>query len=90
MLIKLFSNSSLAAPRKTPVHNKLSGDVVECVESEKLCKPSVYTTEIQPHLLLDGISPPGLVPSQSAIIKCIQEECKMTEKKVSQLPTELL
>lgn len=84
------SNSSLTAPRKTPVRNKFTADVIEYVESEKLCKPSVYTTEIQQGLLLDGISPPGLVPSQSAIKKCIREDCKMTKKKISQIPTESL
>ena len=84
------SNSSLAAPRKPSVRNKLTGDVVEYVESEKLCKPSVYTSEIQRRLLLDGISPAGHVPSQSAIKKCIREDCKMTKKKVCQVPTESL
>ena len=84
------SNSSLAAPRHTPVRNKFTGDVIEYVESEKLCKPSVYTIEIQQRLLLDGISPPGYVPSQSGIKKCLREDCKMTKKKVSQVPTESL
>ena len=60
------SNLSLAAPQKPSVRNKFTGDVVEYVESEKLCIPSVYTSEIQQRLLLDGISPPGHVPSQSA------------------------
>ena len=40
------SNSSLPAPRKTPVRNIFTADVVEYVESEKLSKPSVHTTEI--------------------------------------------
>ena len=61
------SNSSLPAPRKTPVRNIFTADVVEYVESEKLCKPSVYTTEIQQRLLFDGIFPPGQLPSQSGI-----------------------
>ena len=34
------SNSSLVGPRKTPVRNKMLADVVEYVESEKLCKPN--------------------------------------------------
>ena len=61
------SNSSLAAPRNRPVRNKFTRDVIEYVECEKLCKPSVYASEIQQRLLLDGISPPGYVPSQSGI-----------------------
>ena len=64
------SNSSLPAPRKTPVRNIFTADVVEYVESEKLCKPSVYTTEIQQRLLFDGISTSGQLPSQSGIKKC--------------------
>ena len=55
-----------------------------------MCKPSVYASEIQQRLLLDGISPPGYVPSQSGIKNCLQEDCKMTKKKVSQVPRELL
>jgi len=56
-------NTSLPGPRKTPVRNKVTADVVEYVESEKLCKPSIYTTEIQQRLLFDGVSPPGHLPS---------------------------
>ena len=84
------SNSSLPAPRKTPVRNIFTADVVEYVESEKLSKPSVYTTEIQQRLLFDGISPPGQLPSESGIKKCIREDCKMTKKKISPVPTESL
>ena len=84
------NNSSLAAPRTTPVRNKMSADVVEYLESEKLCKPSMYTSELQQHLLLDGVSPPGQLPSTSAIKKCIREDCRMTKKKVSQVPKESL
>ena len=50
----------------------------------------MYTSEIQQHLLLDGISPPCNLPSQCAIKKCILEDCKMTKKKVSQVPQESL
>ena len=47
----------------------MSADVVEYVESEKLCQPSMYTSELQQRLLLDGISPLGHMPSRSAIKK---------------------
>ena len=63
------SNLSVTGPRKTPVRNKMSADVVEYVESEKLCQPSMYTSELQQRLLLDGISPLGHMPSRSAIKK---------------------
>ena len=68
----------------------MSADVVEYLESEKLCKPSMYTSELQQRLLLDGVSPPGQLPSPSAIKKCIREDCRMTKKKVSQVPKESL
>ena len=84
------NNSSLAAPRTTPVRNKMSADVVEYLESEKLCKPSMYTSELQQRLLLVGVSPPGQLTSPSAIKKCIREDCRMTKKKVSQVPKESL
>ena len=51
------------------VRNIFTADVVEYVESERLCKPSAYTTEIQRRILFDGISPPGQLPSQSGIKK---------------------
>ena len=84
------TNSSMAVPRKTPVRSKMSADAVEYLESEKLCKPTIYTSELQQRLLSHGISPPGHLPSQSAIKKCIREDCKMTKKKVSQVPEESL
>ena len=56
-------------PRKTLVRNIFTADVVEYVESERLCKPSAYTTEIQRRILFDGISTPGHLPSQSGIKK---------------------
>ena len=48
------------------------------------------TSEIQQRLLLDGISLPGYLPLQSGIKKCLREDCKVTKKKVSQVPIELL
>ena len=59
-------NSSLAAPRKPPARSTITEDVAEYIESEKLCKPSMYTSELQQRLLFDGISPPDNVPSQLA------------------------
>ena len=47
-----------------------------------------YTTEIQQCLLFDRISLPAQLPSQSGIKKCIREDCKMTKKKISAVPTE--
>ena len=77
----------LPPTRKLATRNVVTQDIVE---SEKLCKPSTYTSELQQHLLLDGVSPPHLLPSQSAIEKCVREDCFMTKKKLSQLPAESL
>ena len=53
---------------KLATRNVVTQDVVDYIESEKLCKPStyLYTSELQQRLLLDGVSPPHLLPSQSA------------------------
>ena len=82
------NNSSLVGPRKAPVRNKMSADVVEDVEL--LFRTSMYTSELQQRLLLYGVSPPAHLPSQSAIKKCIREDCRMTKIKVSQIPKESL
>lgn len=50
----------------------------------------MYTSELQQRLLLYGISPPGHLPSRSGIKKCIREDCRMTRKKISQVPKESL
>ena len=84
------NNTSLPPTRKLATRNVVSQDVVDYIESEKLCKPSTYTSELQQRLLLDGVSPPHLLPSQSAIKKCVREDCFMTKKKLRQLPTESL
>ena len=63
------NNTSLPPTRKLATRNVVTQDVVDYIESEKLCKPSTYTSELQQRLLLDGVSPPHLLPSQSAIKK---------------------
>lgn len=75
------NNTSLPQPHKAPEREKLTVDVVDYMESEKICKPSAYTREIQRRLLLDGVSPPQYLPSQSAIKKSLREDCFMTKKK---------
>ena len=63
------NNTSLLPTRKLASRNVVTQDVVDYIESEKLCKPSTYTSELQQRLLLDGVSPLHLLPSQSAIKK---------------------
>lgn len=50
----------------------------------------MYTSELQQRLSLHGISSSGHLPSQSGIKKCIREDCRMTRKKISQVPKESL
>ena len=82
------NNTSLPPMRKLATRNVVTQDVVDYIESEKLCKPSTYTSELQQRLLLDGVSPLHLLPSQSAMKKIVREDCFMTKKKLRQLPTE--
>ncbi|KAL9962205.1 hypothetical protein ACROYT_G031287 [Oculina patagonica] len=91
-VVRLYEdcNTSLARQRRTPARNKVTPYVAEYIESEKLCRPSTYTSEIQQRLLLDGVSPPGHLPSLSAIKKCVRDDCRMTKKKISQVPAESL
>ena len=84
------NNTSLPPTKTTPARNVFTQDVVDYIESEKLCKPSIYTSEIQQRLLLDGVVPPHHLPSQSGIKKCVRDDCHMTKKKITQVATESL
>ena len=81
-----LNNSSMPKMRETQPRSKLGRDVVEYLENEKLCKPSVTSAELQQRLLLDGIVHPVDLPSKSAISKCMREELVMTKKKIQQVP----
>ena len=41
------NNSSIPKMRETKPRSKLGGDVVEYLENEKLCKPSITSAELQ-------------------------------------------
>ena len=87
-LIPESCEKALSELRKNPVRQKLTADVVEYMESEKLCKPSIYTREIQQRLLLDGVSTAQTLPSEAGLKKSLREDCGMTKKKISQVPIE--
>ncbi|XP_031557587.1 paired box protein Pax-8-like [Actinia tenebrosa] len=78
-------NTSLPQSRRCPPREIVIPEVAEYVEVEKLCQPSIYTSEIKHRLLLDGVSLPGNLPSDSAIRKCVREDCMMTRKKITQV-----
>jgi len=61
----------------------MNPEVISCIETEKLVKPSVYVRELQDHLLLDGVLHPLDLPSNSAISKCIREDLYMTKKNTA-------
>lgn len=66
----------------------MTPEVISCIETEKLMKPSVYVRELQDRLLLDGVVHPLDLLSKSAISKCIRENLFMTKKKIQQIPSE--
>ena len=83
-----LNNSPMSKMREKQPRSKLGRNVVEYLENEKLCKPSVTSAELQQRLLLDGIVHPVDLPSKSAISKCMREDLVMTKKKIQQVPLE--
>ena len=67
---------------------KIDENVVEHIEVQKLTKASIYSSEIQQRLLLDGVVHPANLPSVSQINKVIREDLVMTRKKLSTIPLE--
>ena len=49
------TGSSLQHPRDPPERRIMNAEVISCIETEKLMKPSVYVRELQDRLLLDGV-----------------------------------
>ena len=82
------NNSSLARRKAAPPRSKIVGDVIQYLENEKLCKPSITKSELWQRLLLDGIVHPVDLPSKSAITKCMREDLCMTKKTIQQVPLE--
>ena len=66
----------------------LTQNVVDYLEVEKLMKPSIYSSELQNRLLLDGVCLPNQFPSQSTVNRCFRTELGMTKKVISQVPLE--
>ena len=82
------TGSSLQHPRDPPERRIMNAEVISCIETEKLMKPSVYVRELQDRLLLDGVVHPLDLPSKSAISKSIREDLYMTKKKIQQIPSQ--
>lgn len=82
------TNSSIYPDRSSYPRRKVTQNVVDFIEIEKLIKPSIYASELQQGLVLDGIVIPEEVPSKSAIYKCIRSDLLMSYKKVKVTPLE--
>lgn len=82
------TGSSLQHPRDPPERRIMNAEVISCIETEKLMKPSVYVRELQDRLLLDGVVHLLDLPSKSAISESIREDLYMTKKKIQQIPSE--
>lgn len=82
------TGSSLRHLRDPPERRIMNPEVISCIETEKLMKPSVYVRELQDRLLLDGVVHPLDLPLKSARSKCIRKDLFMTKKKIQQIPAE--
>lgn len=82
------TNSAVPTPKETPRRHKITDIVSEYVEIEKICKPSIYTSELRERLVLDGIVHPADVPSCSAIKKSVRQDLLMSKKRIQCIPRE--
>lgn len=82
------TNSSFRQPRSTYPRPKITPDVLDYIEVEKVLKPSIYSSELRENIVLDGVVYPQDVPSKSAITKCIRSDLMMSYKKLQVTPLE--
>ena len=82
------TNSSCQLPKSHKGYSILTPNAIECIESEKLCKPSVYCTELRDRLVLDGVVHPADLPHASTISYFLRKELLMTKKKIHAVPSE--
>ena len=81
-------NTSLRAARVDYPRPKIDEAALEYIEVQKVRKPSIYSSEIQQRLLLDGVVHPANLPSVSQINKVIRKDLVMTRKKITAIPLE--
>lgn len=74
------TNSSCQLLKSHKGYSILTPNAIECIESEKLRKPSVYCTELQDGLVLDGVVHPADLPHASNISYFLRKELLMTKK----------
>lgn len=83
-----ITNSNQPPAKKHKGRTVLSPDACECIEVEKLCKPSVYAAELQNRLVFDGIVHPLDIPHRATIGHYLKKDLLMTKKKIHSLPSE--
>ena len=83
-------NTFLRAARVDYPRPKIDEAALEYIEVQKVRKPSIYSSEIQQRLLLDGVNVvhPANLPSVSQINKVIRKDLVMTRKKITTIPLE--
>ena len=81
-------NTSLTAARVDYPRPKIDEPALEYIEVQKVRKPSIYSSEIQQRLLLDGVVHPANLPSVSQINKVVRKDLVMTRKKITAIPLE--
>lgn len=83
-----LTNSSFQPGKSHKGRSVLTPNAVECIEIEKLCKPSIYCSELQNRLILDGVVHPFDLPHKSTISYFLRKELLMTKKKIHAVPAE--
>lgn len=78
-IIRHFQLYGILTPEREP--SKVTDDVLQCIESWKLQKPTTYTRVIQNKLLLDGICHCITLLSVSSINHSLCGKLGMTRKK---------
>ena len=81
-------NTSLRAARVDYPEPNIDEAALKYIEAQKVRKPSIYSSEIQQRLLLDGVVHPANLPSVSQINKVIRKDLMMTRKKITAIPLE--
>ncbi|XP_020616011.1 uncharacterized protein LOC110054023 [Orbicella faveolata] len=79
------TNTSCQPAKSHRGHSVLTPSTIECIESEKLCEPSVYCAELQNRLVLDGVVHPDDLPHASTIRYFLRKELLMTKNKIHSL-----
>jgi hypothetical protein len=76
--------------KSTPLPTKLTVNVLQFIEYQKVKKPSTYAREIRTELLKHGVCTEDNLPSVTLINRAIKRDLDMTRKIVQSIPKESL